>query len=156
MHKTIKLSTFQREIPGIMLFALFILGVILRGFDYLPLDTLIAEITVLLLCGVFHLERLNYIDKYNTAGDEELKKRAKEKSTHFKTMFVVYIFVVAYGFHDMYSTQVMLRDEESFICKQRGGFEIYVNKSEGWELKENHFIKGKSKIYALKCIKAEQ
>jgi len=144
-----------------MLLVLLTLAILTRVYNYLPFNTLAMEITILFICTVFYVERINYIDEYNTCKDSEVKKELEEKITnkksHLNLAFGFFFIIVLAGYYDFKSTKSELIKLDVFTCKSKNGFEIYVDKKERWVLSDDfYFIKGKSKINAFSCKKVEE
>lgn len=155
------LNSSQKYNHLILFFALIMISIILRAYNYLPYETIAAEIATLLLCTLFYLNKLEYIRKYNKAEDEKLKKTLKlkiiKKENHIKFIFSIFAGIVLLGYYQMSSYKRMLVIEDEFLCKSRENFEVFVNKKDGWVLSDDYyFIKGQSQIKAFKCEKAEQ
>lgn len=135
---------------GWLLFIMLCMSIILRVFDYLPFESFAMEITTLVLGLVFHLEKQNFIAKYNASDNEEekeeLEKNIKNRTLLCNLILGVLSIIMLIGYYDYKSEKKELVRADSFICESKGGFEVYVDKKEGWVLSDDfYFIKGKSR-----------
>jgi hypothetical protein len=71
---------------------------------------------------------------------------------------IALIVIILSGCYEVREFQYNIDTYDRFICKStiNGGFTVVVDKKDGWILKDNHFIKGNSTIFAKRCTPAEE
>lgn len=154
-------SSIKKSHHGWLLFILLITSFMLRVYDYLPLKTLAMELTTLLVCTLFYLERSSYIDEYNKSEEAEKKEELQEKiaarKSYLNLVLGVFFILVISGYYDIKTAKNEFTHLNVFRCESKNGFEVYVDKKEGWILSDDYFfINGKSKINAFNCKRADK
>jgi len=93
-------------------------------------------------------------------GDDEQSFRQEIRSKIILMLLPLVAMIVnlEYAYSERTSFLQMIKDETSFTCKSKNSesFNISIDKSDGWILKDNYFIKGNDKIYIDRCKKTEQ
>lgn len=154
-------TPIKKSYHGWLLLLFLITSIMLRVYNYLPLKTLAIEFTTLLICTFFYLERSSYIDEYNASEDSEKKEKLVQKiaakKIHLNLALGFFFIIVISGYYDMQTVKNELTHLNVFRCESKNGFEIYVDKKEGWILSDDYFfINGKSKINAFNCKRADK
>lgn len=144
-----------------MFFTLITMTILLRVYDYLPYESLAAEIATLVICSIFYIKRLNNQKKYNETQIKEikndLKQKIKKEEGYLKFTFTLFVCTILVGYYIITMQKNMFVRNEKFMCKSRGGQKVYIDKKDGWVLSDDYyFIKEKNKIKAFLCTKENQ
>lgn len=61
------------------------------------------------------------------------------------------IILLSFGVYDRFNFLDSLKSNDLFICKDDTLVSIYIDKKDGWILKDGYFIKGKDKVSQEIC-----